>query len=225
MTKYPRYQDYVIRDGHLIGEFEQMYRDFSDPWHESTLEQFASDKAAGINLLVRLKAQHQAKRVMEVGCGLGHYAERIAELGLETVGIDISPTAVANARSRHNRAKFIVGTIDQHDIFRRYRPDVVVLAEVTWYVLEQLRGFLDFMRAELPNSYLLHLLNTYPPGVQKYGTEYFTDLAGIKRYIGMLCLECGEVHADGGGARTWFLGTWDPQAQQTWNSLQVSPTP
>ncbi len=216
-TKYPRYQDYVIRDGRLIGEFEEMYRDYSDPWHEATLEQFASDKAVGINLLARLKAHHEVKRVLEVGCGLGHYTGRIADLGLEAVGIDISPTAIATARRRHDRAEFVVAGIDQHEIFGRYRPDVIVLAEVTWYVLDHLRGFLDFMRAELPDAYLLHLLNTYPPGVQKYGTEFFTDLAGIKRYIGMLWLESGEVHGEG-GTRTWLLGTWNRKALEAWSS-------
>ena len=215
MTKYSRYQDYVIRDGRLIGEFEQMYRDFADPWHESTVEQFASDKAAGINLLARLKAHHEVRRVVEVGCGLGHYAERIANLRLETVGIDISSTAIEVARSRHSHAHFVVGGIDQHDIFRHHSPDVVVLAEVTWYVLDHLRGFLDFMRAELPNTYLLHLLSTYPPGVQQYGTEFFTDLDGIKRYFGMLWLESGAVHLDG-RTRTWLLGTWNRGLQKAW---------
>lgn len=33
--KYQRYQDYVIRDGRLVGEFEEMYRDFDDPWGQS----------------------------------------------------------------------------------------------------------------------------------------------------------------------------------------------
>ena len=38
MPKYERYQDYVIRDGRLIGEFEQMYRDFVG-WFTPTLQQ------------------------------------------------------------------------------------------------------------------------------------------------------------------------------------------
>ena len=60
MPKYERYQDYVIQDGRLIGEFEQMYQDFDDPWHQTVHEQFASEKAVGINLLSRLKAKLMA---------------------------------------------------------------------------------------------------------------------------------------------------------------------
>lgn len=29
------YHDYVIKDGKLIGEFDKMYADCDDPWHQS----------------------------------------------------------------------------------------------------------------------------------------------------------------------------------------------
>ena len=31
MKKHKKYQDYVIKNGKLIGEFEEMYKDFDDP--------------------------------------------------------------------------------------------------------------------------------------------------------------------------------------------------
>jgi SAM-dependent methyltransferase len=218
MPKYDRYQDYVIRDGKFVGEFEQMYRDFADPWKESSCEQYASEKAVGINLLYRLKAHHGIKRVIEVGCGFGHYSARLAAIGLDVVGIDISETAIATARKRHPGAEFMLGTLNDYTVFKRRQADVVVMAEVTWYVLDQLRGFLDFLRQEMPSVYLLHLLHTYAPGVQTFGTEYFTDLAGIKTYFGMRYLESGEVHYEEGDARTWFLGTWNAEAERAWNT-------
>ena len=45
MTKYNRYQDYVIKDGKLIGEFETMYKDYEDPWEQSTREEYAIEKS------------------------------------------------------------------------------------------------------------------------------------------------------------------------------------
>ena len=218
MPKYERYQDYVIRDGRLIGEFEQMYRDFADPWHESTSEEYASDKAAGLNLLARLKARHGIKRVVEVGCGFGHYSERIAALGLETVGVDIAATAIERARRLHPAVEFRMGKFDDYRTLKQLRPDVLVLAEVTWYVLDHLRTFLEFARSELPNTYILHLLCVYGPGVQEYGVEFFTDLAGIKNYFSMEYLESGEVKIGDGGARTWFLGTWNHAAHVAWKA-------
>ena len=31
--KKKNYQDYVIKNGKFIGEFEKCYQDFKDPWH------------------------------------------------------------------------------------------------------------------------------------------------------------------------------------------------
>ena len=72
--KYSRYQDYVIRDGRFVGEFEEMYLDYEDPWHQTQRELWASDKAVALNLIRKVGA----KRVMEVGCGLGRFTKRIA---------------------------------------------------------------------------------------------------------------------------------------------------
>ena len=38
MKKYDKYQDYVIKDGKLVGEFEQMYKDFDDSHADDLLE-------------------------------------------------------------------------------------------------------------------------------------------------------------------------------------------
>lgn len=218
MPRYQRYQDYLIRDGSFVGEFEQMYRDFEDPWNQTTTEQFASEKAVGVNLLNRLATRHGVRRVVELGCGFGHYTGRVAALGLDVLGMDISETAIRTARERHSGVEFAVGGIEQHSFIKDYQPDVVVLAEVTWYVLPHLERFIEFLRSDLPDAYVLHLLTTYPAGVQKYGNEFFTDLAGIKAYFGMRYLECGEVQGRG-SSRTWFLGTWRAAAEDAWHSL------
>jgi SAM-dependent methyltransferase len=217
MAKYPRYQDYVIRDGRFVGEFEEMYRDHDDPWRESETEMFASEKAAGLNLLARLGARHGVRRVVELGCGFGHYTARIAAAGFEAVGVDISETAVTKARARHPGLQFEAGHADDFQMLARLRPDVIIMAEITWYMLGSLRGFLDAWRVRMPDVYLLHMLTTYGAGVQKYGTEYFTELAGIRRYFDMRYLESGEVHGNGSN-RTWFLGTWSEAAERAWHA-------
>ena len=93
-TKYSRYQDYVIKDGKLVGEFEQMYQDFDDPWEQTTREAWASEKAVALNLIQKL----QAKRVIELGCGLGHYTQKIHKLGVDVLGVDVSKTAIDKAK-------------------------------------------------------------------------------------------------------------------------------
>ena len=45
MTRYERYQDYVIKDGKLVGEFESMYQDFDNPWDQSFREDAVLSKS------------------------------------------------------------------------------------------------------------------------------------------------------------------------------------
>lgn len=224
MPKYQRYQDYVIRDGRLIGEFEQMYRDFDDPWHQAAHDQLASEKAVGISLLSRLKAAHGIRKVVDLGCGLGHYSARMAAIGLDVVGIDVSATAIQKARKLHGRTvEFAVGRFDDFAAIEKHRPDVIAMVEITWYVLEHLRPFVDFFKLRLPNTFLLHLLSTYPPGYQRRGTDWFTSLPEIKSYFDMRYLESGEAHY-AGGAKTWLLGTWDADAEAAWNATLGAET-
>ena len=57
-------------------------------------------------------------RVLDVGCGPGHYAGRFAQDGLDAVGIDMDPEMVRAAGERHPKATFHVmdmkdaGTLD-----------------------------------------------------------------------------------------------------------------
>ena len=55
----------------------------------------------------------RAKRAAVVGAGLGTDAEYVASLGFDTLGFDVSPTAVrlANERSTQERARYEVGDL------------------------------------------------------------------------------------------------------------------
>jgi SAM-dependent methyltransferase len=205
-TKYPRYQDYVIKGGKFVGEFEEMYRDFSDPWEQTTREKWASEKALALHLIQKLKAG----KVLELGCGLGHYTKKIADLGVETMGIDVSKTAIEKARSNCPDCNFVVGDILDFAIYRDFKPDIIVMAEITWYVLDKLDNFIEFLKTEMPNIYLIHLLTTYPDGVQKYGREKFTNLQQIMVYFGAQYMEWGEISYPEmeGCKRTYFVGQW-----------------
>ena len=206
MPKYPRYQDYVIKDGKFIGEFEEMYKDFDDPWEQTTREKWASEKAVALNLIRKLNA----KKVIELGCGLGHYTNKIHNFGVDVIGVDISKTAIEKARANYPNCKFVVGDILDFSIYKEYRPDVIVMAEITWYILDKLDKFIDFFKFNLPNTYLIHLLTTYPDGVQQYGKDKFTNLHQIMSYFRMEYLEWGEISYPemNGCKRTYFLGKW-----------------
>ena len=154
MPKHPRYQDYVIAGGKLVGDFETMYQDFDDPWEQTTREAFASEKAVALNLLARLKSHNGCQRMLELGCGFGDFAAKAAALGYDATGVDISETAIAKARARHPQANFVTGTISDHGLIKSLRPDIIVMAEIIWYVLEQLPDFITFLRRDMAEGWI-----------------------------------------------------------------------
>ena len=204
-TKYKTYQDYVIRDGNLVGEFEEMYRDFDDPWGQTTNESAALDKFIGLALLKK----HGHRRPLEYGCGLGHYTNLLyRELGAGA-GLDISETAIAKARRLYPSPTFYVGDILLLEPLAEFKPDVLIFSQITWYVLDKLAKFKALLATSRGGCFL-HLLEVYPEGRQAYGRDYFVDLKGILNYWSEVIdiQEWGEVcrREDEGGGRTFLYG-------------------
>ncbi len=206
LTKYKTYQDYVIRDGRLVGEFEEMYRDFDDPWEQTIYESTALDKFIGLALLK--KYGHVAP--LEYGCGLGQYTNQLyCELGAGA-GLDVSETAIAKARQLYPHPTFFAGDILSQAPLVEFKPDVLIFSQVTWYVLDKLADFKTLLSTSYGEGSFLHMLEVYPKGEQRYGAEYFTDLNGILNYWSDIIdfKEWGEVSRkeDRGGSRTFFYG-------------------
>ena len=208
--KHASYADYVIRNGRLIGDFEKMYRDHDDPWHQLSEGRFQPDKALALNAIRRLNEREGAARVLEIGCGLGAFTNQIAAAGVEAYGLEVSETAVRKAGERFPAPTFIVGDILDEAIYHTVRPDVLVMSETTWYVLDKLDRFKDLCRNQLPGVRLIHILTVYPENEQQYGLEYFRDFDGIKRYFEVAVLEQAEISSVDykGTRRTYFLGHW-----------------
>ena len=204
-TKFDRYQDYVIKDGRLVGDFEEMYRDFEDPWEQRKSDQNATDKVIGLELLE--KNGHE--RAFEYGCGLGQYTDHLYRRLGAAAGVDISRTAISKAQQLHPAPSFYVGDILGPEPIAEFKPDVLVFCQVTWYVLDKLAAFKGLV-PQLGARSFLHLLEIYPPGRQSYGKDYFVDLHGILDYWSDVIdfQEWGEVcrKEDSGGARTFFYG-------------------
>jgi len=204
LQKYPKYQDYVIKDGKLVGEFEDMYQDYCDPWEQSK-EIESLDKALGLLLLKKYKH----KRALEYGCGLGNYVEQLKmSLGF-AAGVDISQTAVKKARVLYPGNDFYVGDINNQNILSSTKPDVLVFAEISWYVLNKLDDFKELINSQCSGLGFLHLLTVYSEGKQKYGCEYFTNLEEICNYWSD-AIEINEVASiqgsTGEAIRTIFYG-------------------
>lgn len=198
MATPPRYQDYVIQGGRFIGDFEGMYKNFDDPWHQSRKDHiFDSRRQLALLACARLKDQHNVTSVIELGCGFGFLTEKLRELGFKSIGTDISPTAIQKAQEKNPNSRFEVAEYDDVSILNSFNPDIILMAELTWYILDTLDEFLSGLRIYAQSrpkpTFLIHLLTTYKSGTQKYGTDKFTNLEEILEYFNMQYLEYGFI--------------------------------
>jgi len=205
-NKYEKYQDYVIKDGELIAEFEQMYKDFEDPWEQTSREKDSIEKTIGIELIKR----YGHKRVLEYGCGFGYYTNEINKITGCAGGVDISSTAISKAKVDYPEVEFYVGDLVNQDLLLSFQPDCICMIEITWYVLEKLEEFKSILSKNMTGKGLFHTLMTYAPGEQKYGADYFTNLDEIKHYwedvINIKEWGVNSKQEYSGGYRTFFYG-------------------
>ena len=91
-------------DGHerLRDDFDASYRQGTPPWDIGRPQP-----------ALAAVADRFAGRVLDAGCGTGEHALLAAERGLEAIGVDASPTAIASAqqkaRTRGVDVRFVVG--------------------------------------------------------------------------------------------------------------------
>lgn len=125
----PRYQDFVIKDGKLVGDFEGLYKNFDDPWHQSRVDHMEdSRRQLAIMWVRRLHGEYEATRAVELGCGLGHLTQSLQREGIATVGMDISQTAIERARIANPSGVFVQGAIKDFSTIEQFDPDIFIMA-------------------------------------------------------------------------------------------------
>jgi SAM-dependent methyltransferase len=192
------YHDYVIKDGQLVGDFEGLYSNFEDPWNQSSDDVITnSRRMLSVAWCSRIREKFGSNRVLEIGCGFGHLSRLLQKKNFSYVGVDISKTAICKARQLNESAVFIETGIDQFNKITQFDPDILILSEITWYVLDEIDAFIKNIRNYRSERgrpvFIIHLLQTYAPGVQKYGSEKFTNLSEILDYFKFNYLESGLI--------------------------------
>ena len=86
-----KYQDFVIKDGKFVGEFEKMYQQFEDPWNQTKEVEYSFSRQQVCNYINHF----QINSIVEFGCGLGKTTNFIYEnTGIDILGVDISETSI-----------------------------------------------------------------------------------------------------------------------------------
>jgi SAM-dependent methyltransferase len=107
-------------------------------------------------------------RVLDVGCGVGRWSRLLAARGADVLGVDLSPTMIAQARRRAvaegvaDRCRFRVQDVSNLDVSERF--DLVLGVTVLQHILDPgaLRAALAAMAAHLAAGARLILLEAAP---------------------------------------------------------------
>ena len=134
---------------------------------------------------------------MELGCGFGHLTQTLSNQGFSSIGVDISQSAIDKARVVNPSSVYFQNDIKDFSLLEKFDPDIFLMAEITWYIINDLDQFIinltNYKNKRNKPTFLIHLLATYAPGVQKYGADKFTDLEGILSYFKLDYLESGYI--------------------------------
>lgn len=211
----PRYQDYVIRDGKLIGDWEGLYQNFEDPWHQSRSDHtHDSRRMLALSWCNRLREEYKVNRVIELGCGFGFLTNTLNRDNFSAIGTDVSKTAIEKARYINPSSVFVECALNDFETLVKFDADIYLMAEITWYVLDDLERFINNLKEQSKKRgkpiFLIHLLTTYAPGIQKYGADKFTNLDEILKYFNLKYLESGFIKTpredDENSQGTYFVG-------------------
>ena len=100
-------------------DWESCYIQGETPWDHGQ---------ASPPLLTELASRPLSGRVLVIGCGPGHDVAALADLGVDVLGLDIAPSAIAKAQSNYpqHADRFVVGDLFNLAPSLRSTFDVVI---------------------------------------------------------------------------------------------------
>lgn len=128
--------------------FEELWKQ-GDPWELESSE-FEQAKYAR---QLRIVNDRRYTRVLEIGCGAGHFTRLLASTADRVVGLDVAPTAIGRAQaimSKPGVVDFRVANIMDYEPRADGPWDLIVMSETIYY-LGWLYPFFDvaWLAAEL----------------------------------------------------------------------------
>jgi SAM-dependent methyltransferase len=94
------------------------------------------DYVAECDLVEQVFSQYASgpvRRILDLGCGTGQHAARLAERGYTVVGVDRSPHMLEQARARSGAAEFVLGDIRALDLGQRFDAVLMMFAVLGYH--------------------------------------------------------------------------------------------
>jgi SAM-dependent methyltransferase len=184
------YQDYVFKDGKLLGRFNDMYRYSREvPWHQDkTAQQIFVD--LDLAILKHFLPPSGIREVCDLGCGLGYVSSRLhAELsplfpGLAVTGLDISTEATRRAQELFPHLSFAGIDLLSDDLNSwRGRFHLIYMKDVIWYICDDVERFFDNVRQMLRKGGAIYVMQSVPDSPSFIGSDKFPSTFAIGDFL------------------------------------------
>lgn len=134
----------------------------------STVKDYAREVPAIVATLRRLSPQ--ARTVLDVGCGSGEHARRLAAEGFVVDGIDLDPVFIRIARDKHPTGEFVVADMSDFHLGRTYDAVLCLFSSIGYVrTLDRLEATLRCFREHLAGDGAILVEPWFPPGFMTDG--------------------------------------------------------
>ncbi|MDO8525515.1 MAG: class I SAM-dependent methyltransferase [Candidatus Omnitrophota bacterium] len=182
------YHDFVIKNGKLIGEFEQMYRKSKDvPWHQDEERNWLD-----VRLAVEMLREHSPfDCICDLGCGLGYFLnilkDNLAKPGCRTIGCEISPTCRKKAKALFPDSEFIAFDLRKKEraaVRGSTKKNLFSLRSALWYVFPYMKEVVENLAYQTKKDDLLLVSQNFPPLVSNFaGKEVIPGPEAVIRWL------------------------------------------
>lgn len=101
---------------------------------QANAQQYEVKRSRVLEVIRRYVPEPCDKTLLDAGCGIELFTKAFVDLGFRVTGVDFSPTAVAEARRRSADAEFLVDSLSEMDMGRRF--DVIAVIDVFLHIVE-----------------------------------------------------------------------------------------
>jgi len=140
-----------------------MYQKFSDPW--KLLKKNKS--VLNLNYQVILNYCEQIRfsktKTLEIGCGYPQISYELYKKNFTVYGTDISKTVIKKSKKKYPELKnnLYVSNFLNFSLYQKIKPDIIILSEISWYILPELKKFIKWYKNLEKKTYLIHSLTVY----------------------------------------------------------------
>lgn len=164
-----------------------------------TLKDYAKEAAQIAGILRR--ASPRCETVLDVACGTGEHARRLATEGFAVDGLDLSPDFVRIAQRKHPSGRFVQADMSDFHLGRQYDAVLCLFSSIGYLrTLDRVAAALACFREHLAPGGMIVVEPWFPPG--GLNTEHVAR--NVAEADGVRVERVSRVEVDGRLSRLFF---------------------